>query len=547
VPKRLSQKLVLSLTVIVIVLAAVWGVVNTKTQERQLLNAMIVGADQLSHGITSATWHAMLRDHRETAFQVMQAIARTQGIDRIRIFNRTGRLMFSTDPSQARDLDKSEDPCARCHSGVPPKIKIDSHSRVRVFEGKSGHHSLVMVTPIYNEKACSGAACHAHPADVRVLGVLDLALDLSPVDREVRAMQTRVYLVTGIQILLLSLFVIFFTHHFVTVPIGKLIDGTHAVSAMELDKPVEPIESSEELNQLAHSFNRMRERLRDALAEINQVNQGLEGKVERRTEQLKAAHQRLLQSDRMVSLGQLAASVAHEVNNPVSTVLNLSMLMQRMVKDDGVPPTRLEEFRRYLSIVVNETGRVGRIVSDLLSFARRSKPQRSKADLNKVVRTTLSLVAHKLKLAGAETDIDLQSDLPAVECDSAQMQQVIINLLLNAAAAVQRRSEGRIAIRTRARVDAGVVALAVEDNGDGIAPENLAKIFDPFFTTKPEGKGVGLGLAVTYGIVQEHGGDIEVTSKPGEGTCFTVSLPLAAQATGANVEGKGSPVASLTK
>ena len=149
-PKRLSQKLVLSLTVIVIVLAAVWGVVNIKTQERQLLNAMIVGADQLSHGITSATWHAMLRDHRETAFQVMQAIARTQGIDRIRIFNRTGRLMFSTDPFQARDLDKSEDPCTRCHSGVPPKVKIDSHSRVRVFEGKSGHHSLVMVTPIYN-------------------------------------------------------------------------------------------------------------------------------------------------------------------------------------------------------------------------------------------------------------------------------------------------------------------------------------------------------------------------------------------------------------
>lgn len=546
-PKRLSQKLVLSLTVIVIVLAAVWGVVNIKTQERQLLNAMIVGADQLSHGITSATWHAMLRDHRETAFQVMQAIARTQGIDRIRIFNRTGRLMFSTDPVPGHDLDKSEDPCARCHTGVPPKVRIDSRSRVRVFAASNGHRSLVMVTPIYNEKACSESACHAHPADMRVLGVLDLALDLSPVDREVRAMQTRVYLVTGIQVLLLSLFVVFFTHRFVTVPIGKLIDGTHAVSAMELDKPVEPIESSEELNQLAHSFNRMRERLRDALAEINQVNQGLEGKVERRTEQLKAAHQRLLQSDRMASLGQLAASVAHEVNNPVSTVLNLSMLMQRMVKDDGVPPGRLEEFRRYMAIVVGETGRVGRIVSDLLSFARRSKPQRSKADLNKVVRTTLSLVAHKLKLAGAETDLDLQSDLPAVECDSAQMQQVIINLLLNAAAAVQRRSEGRIAIRTRARAEAGVVVLAVEDNGDGIAPENLAKIFDPFFTTKPEGKGVGLGLAVTYGIVQEHGGDIEVTGKPGEGTCFSVTLPLAAQTTPADAEGKGGPVASLTK
>jgi two-component system NtrC family sensor kinase len=556
VPKRLSQKLVLSLTIIVIVLAAVWGVVNIKTQERQLLDAMIVGADQLSHGITSATWHAMLRDHRESAFQVMQAIARTQGIDRIRIFNRTGRLMFSTDPFQARDLDKSEDPCTRCHSGVPPKVKIDSRSRVRVFEGSTGHHSLVMITPIYNEKACSGSACHAHPADVRVLGVLDLALDLSPVDREVRAMQARVYLVTGIQILLLSLFVIFFTHHFVTVPIGKLIDGTHAVSAMELDKPVEPIETSEELNELAHSFNKMRERLRDALAEINQVNQGLEDKVERRTEQLKSAHQRLLQSDRMASLGQLAASVAHEVNNPVSTVLNLSMLMQRMVKEDGVPPARLEEFRRYMSIVISETGRVGRIVSDLLSFARRSKPQRSAADLNKVVRTTLSLVAHKLKLAGAEADLDLQSDLPPVECDSAQIQQVIINLVLNAAEAVQRHRPGRIVIRTRTRADAGAVLLAVEDNGEGIAPANLAKIFDPFFTTKPEGKGVGLGLAVTYGIVQAHGGDIEVTSKPGEGTCFSVTLPLAAHPAAAQLPathtappdaGATGPVASLTK
>jgi two-component system NtrC family sensor kinase len=270
----------------------------------------------------------------------------------------------------------------------------------------------------------------------------------------------------------------------------------------------------------------MRERLRDALAEINQFTQNLESKVEQRTQQLKAAHQKLLQSDRMASLGQLAASVAHEINNPISTVLNFSMLMQRMVKDDGVPPARLNEFRRYLSIVAGETGRVGRIVSDLLSFARRSKPQQAEADLNKVVKTTLALVAHKLKLANAEVEIDLQPDLPFVMCDGPQIQQVIINLLLNAAEAVQSRSPGRIAIRTCADGDA--VSLAIEDNGEGIAPENLTKIFDPFFTTKPEGKGVGLGLAVSYGIVHEHGGDIEVKSRLREGTCFSVTLPLAA-------------------
>jgi two-component system NtrC family sensor kinase len=289
---------------------------------------------------------------------------------------------------------------------------------------------------------------------------------------------------------------------------------------------VEAIETSEELNELASSFNGMRERLRDAMAEINQFTQSLESKVEQRTQQLKAVNQKLVQSDRMASLGQLAASVAHEINNPVSTVLNFSMLMQRMVKDDGVPPARLPEFRLYMSIVVSETGRVGRIVADLLSFARRSKPQQVEADLNKLVRTTLGLVAHKLKLAAAEVELDLQADLPFVMCDSPQIQQVVMNLLLNAAEAVQHRAPGRIGVRTHATGDA--VVLEVEDNGEGIAPENLAKIFEPFFTTKSEGKGVGLGLAVSYGIVQAHRGDIEVTSRPGQGTCFSVSLPLTA-------------------
>src|SRR5262249_57863692 len=132
--------------------------------------------------------------------------------------------------------------------------------------------------------------------------------------------------------------------------------------------------SSEEIHDLASSFEVMRERLRDALAEINQFTQNLEIKVEERTSQLQAAQKKLLHSDRLASLGQLSASVAHEINNPISGVLNLSMLLQRMLKADGVPPERLDEFRKYLSQVTNETTRVGRIVSDPLAFSRRSKP-----------------------------------------------------------------------------------------------------------------------------------------------------------------------------
>jgi C4-dicarboxylate-specific signal transduction histidine kinase len=268
----------------------------------------------------------------------------------------------------------------------------------------------------------------------------------------------------------------------------------------------------------------MRDRLRTALAEINTFTQSLETKVEDRTQQLKAAHQKLLASDRLASLGQLSASVAHEINNPIAGVLNLSMLLQRMLKDDGIAHERIPEFRRYLTQVTNETTRVGRIVSDLLAFSRRSKPQRAPADVNKIVRMTLSLVQHKMKLSSVEVETKLAEDLPAVPCDQSQMQQVVLNLLLNAAEATHGKSERRVAVSTN--TGGGFVRFVVADNGEGILPQNMAKIFHPFFTTKPEGKGVGLGLAVSYGIIEAHGGDIEVTSKVGEGTTFTVSLPL---------------------
>jgi two-component system NtrC family sensor kinase len=515
----------LSITVIAVIVAAVSGLVNVKTEETQLLNTMILGADQLSKGITSATWHAMLDDHREAAYEVMNTIARKQGIDRIRLFNRTGEVRFSTDPGERlAGANLRAETCAMCHAPGAPRFKLDLPSRVRTFRAANGRRSLEMVTPIYNEPSCSQAECHAHPAGMKVLGVLDLELSLDTVDREIAGIQYRVLLVTAVEITLISLFIIFFTRRFLSRPIQKLIEGTKAVSQMELDKPLDIVDSSEELDELARSFEIMRDRLRTALAEINQFTQNLEIKVEDRTRQLKAAHQKLLQSDRLASLGQLSASVAHEINNPISGVLNLSMLMQRMLKEDGIPPHRIEEFRKYLSQVTSETARVGRIVSDLLAFSRRSKPQRAPADLNKIVKMTVSLTQHKMRLSNIELETNLNEGLPAVPCDPSQIQQVVLNLLLNAAEATQSKAERRVSISTAAAE--GGVRLIVSDNGEGIPPENLAKIFHPFFTTKSEGKGVGLGLAVSYGIIEAHGGEIEVKSTVGEGTTFTVSLPL---------------------
>jgi C4-dicarboxylate-specific signal transduction histidine kinase len=268
----------------------------------------------------------------------------------------------------------------------------------------------------------------------------------------------------------------------------------------------------------------MRVRLKDALDELNQSAAGLETRFQERTEQLRVAHQKLVTSDRMASLGQLAASVAHEINNPLSGVLNLSMLMQRIVRDDGIPAERLPEFRKYQAQVVSETARVGRIVQDLLSFSRRSKPQRAEVDLNAMIAGTVTLLNHKLKLMGVTLNLQLNQAIPHARCDGSQIQQVLINLIMNAAEAAQGKPEAGVMVETSS--DGSSVFLRVKDNGEGIKPEHRQKIVEPFFTTKGEGKGVGLGLAVVYGVVEAHQGSIDVESEVGKGTQFIVQLPI---------------------
>jgi two-component system NtrC family sensor kinase len=521
-PRPLSQTLLVPLCALVVLVAVVSGIVRLGAVERGYHDTMIAGADQLSRGLASATWHAMLADDRQAAYDTMQVVARQPGISRIRIFNKEGRVMFSTAPEAGRLVDKNAEACVLCHASAEPLVRVETPSRARVFSDTGGRRRLAMITPIYNEPSCSNAACHAHPARQSVLGVLDVALDLGPADRMIVAARRRVMVTVAVEVVLIAAFLVAFVGFFVTRPIHKLVEANAALGRMDLEHPLE-ITSSRELWSLANSFNLMRDRLREALFEINRGAQELEAKVTERTAQLQQAQRRLLQADRLASLGQLAASVAHEINNPLSGVLNFSALMSRILKDDGIPRERVPEFRGYLDRVSEQTTRAGRIVSDLLAFSRRSKPQRAPSDLNAIVRRTVGLVSHKLKLLSVEAVLELDETLPPLPCDVSQIQQVVLNLVMNAAEATRSHGSGRVSVVTRRSPDGAV--LAVSDDGEGIPRETLDRIFDPFFTTKDEGKGVGLGLAVVYGIVESHGGRIEVETAVGRGTTFEVTLP----------------------
>jgi two-component system NtrC family sensor kinase len=518
-------RLILTLTALVAVVEGIFASINIHREERALLESMVRGADQLSHAITNATWHAMLADRRDDAYQVITAIGQQPGIESIRIFNKEGLVTYSTDPHAARQVDKNAEACFLCHEREQPLVRLDAPNRARIYRGSDGKRRMGMVTPVYNEPACSQAACHAHPAEKTVLGVIDVSMGLGPVEAVVDEMKWNGILITLTQFLVIGVLIVFLTRRFVGVPLHKLMRGAEAIGAMDLGERID-IRSPEELRRVGESFNDMAARLQAAMAQLDDFTRELERKVEERSRQLGVAQRKLIQSDRLASLGQLSASVAHEINNPLSGVLNLSMLLQRILREDGIPPERIAEFRGYLQDIAAETTRVGRIVTDLLAFSRRSGPQRAPRDLDQMVRHTISLLDHKLQLGNVRAELELAPGMPAVPCDGGQIQQVLVNLVMNAAEAMPEG--GRLWLRTRVEGDDAVIE--VEDEGSGIPEAILPRIFDPFFTTKGEGKGVGLGLAVVYGIVDSHGGAIDVCSGAGSGTRFTVRLPL--QATG---------------
>jgi len=248
--------------------------------------------------------------------------------------------------------------------------------------------------------------------------------------------------------------------------------------------------------------------------------------VEDRTRQVKETHEKLLHQDKMSSLGKLSASVVHEINNPIAGILNLTMLMQRIIEEDTLGQNEIDQFNQYLRLMETETRRTSRIVSNLLAFARQSKMEPKRVSLNRLIEQTLFLNSNLLKLDSVKVESNLDPDLPDLLGSEDQLQQVFMNLVSNATEAMEANGGGILTIESRHLLSEDSVQINFKDTGAGIPEEGISKLFEPFFTTKKKGKGVGLGLSVAYGIVQEHSGSIYVKSKVGQGTTFQVMLPL---------------------
>jgi len=255
---------------------------------------------------------------------------------------------------------------------------------------------------------------------------------------------------------------------------------------------------------------------------IRDITQELTDRIEQRTQAIKDDLERFVREDRLASLGRLVASVCHEINNPISSILTFNKLILRCLQEDDLPDDGFESFRRYLDISVREALRCGQIVKNLLTFARQKNIEVIQIDLKEMIDTILVLTEHQLEKNGITYEVNLPQTAFTARGDYAQIQQCLMNLIFNA---IESMDAGGKLTLSGGRGDSQTIWLKVADTGYGIDPEERARIFEPFYTTKKEGKGVGLGLSMVYGIIREHQGTIDVDSEPGKGSQFRLTLP----------------------
>ncbi len=616
--KTISFKLILAVALATIVTFGIYTYYGIKSQSAAMTDEVERHISQLSETVKSSTRFDMLFNQRERIHQTINTIGQESSIHNIRVLNKVGAIMYSSRESEIGTMvDKGAESCYGCHSADKPIERLDIENRTRIFRPHpDSARVLGIINPIYNEKSCWEADCHAHSPQQTVLGVLDVSISLREVDRQIHANEIKAIGFAVIAVIVFSLLIGYFIRRWVHAPVHELVTATKAVAMGNLDHVITRI-PKDELGTLARSFNDMTRRLAEVRSQ-------------------------LFQSSKLASLGRLAAGVAHELNNPLTGVLTYSSFLLKRAGDDT-------EMKEDLEVIVRETKRSREIIKGLLDFARQSTPVKSAIDLREVIDRSLTVITNQLTINNVKVVRVIPEQLPRPVVDANQIQQVFINLLVNAVDALagrggtitisieelalsprgtaqirnatcpndhrlidtDHRIDGQPSIKVKTRfnnnegfvhldpvygrshhhygisfskngtaqffcpecnvslidaesrcpecrspifsitvpgrgmwrgctkygcewqewtaVDKGGVRshlqIQITDTGCGIPAEELGKIFEPFFTTKGQ-KGTGLGLAVVWGIIDAHEGKVTVSSTVGQGTTFTIRLPV---------------------
>ncbi|MEJ5351752.1 MAG: ATP-binding protein [Melioribacteraceae bacterium] len=414
--RKIGLKLILIVSLTVVIIIGINSYFKIKSQSQVLLAEVERHAYQLSETVKNSTRYGMLLNQREYVDEIVKTIGKDPEIDNIRIYNKEGEIIYSTNPKDiGKMLDKKAESCYACHTENKPLEKLSSKERTRIFKPQPNSPRVMgIINPIYNENSCWQADCHAHSKNATVLGVLDVTISLAEVDKQITKNEIQELLFAIVSVISIGIIIGIFVKKWVDYPVKELVKATNQIAAGNLNYEIKDL-GNDELGYLAKSFNNM-------------------------TKKLNEVQQQLLQSDKMALLGKLAAGVAHEINNPLTGVLTYSSYLLKRTKDNP-------ELQEDLNVIVRETLRSREIVKSLLDFARQSTPKKSLIDINEVINKADAVVHNQLNINKIKLIKEFDEKLPRITADANQIQQVILNLLLNAIDAIGPNG-GTITIKT---------------------------------------------------------------------------------------------------
>ncbi len=519
----LSFRLFIFIFFILIVLTVGFSLYYIQMESAQYEEVARQCANRTSALVAGSTRNAMLLNQKEKAFEIIHDLASQEGIEKISLYNKRGEIIFSTNNEEiGKVVGFTNRPCATCHSGSGILRKKPQDKWHQIMMTENGYRSLSYLRPIENEEGCSTSDCHSHSSEETYVGVLCVVMSLEKMDQLVEENKASMVTVSIIITIILGLSAGVFLWIGVHVPVNKLIKGTHEISSGNLDYQIRN-GGKDEMGILAKSFNEMTNDLKKAKNEITIWSSQLEKRVKEKSEELEKTQKRNLQIEKMASLGQLSATVAHELNNPISGILTYSKLIQKKLNKNGLTAEEKEGVLKHLRMIETESARSGDIVKNMLLFSRQGATDIQQKDINRVINSAVDLVSHHLELHNIQLIKELQEDVPAIYFDENQIKQALIALFVNAVEAME--NEGILGITTEWNETKKEIWIYIRDTGKGIPEEVRNYIFEPFFTTKNAVKGVGLGLSSVYAIINNHGGDIIVESEVEKGTTFIVKLP----------------------
>lgn len=521
---------VIIITALSVFLFVTYNLIFRSVYDEYIRTAIRQNGNNIGSIVEGSLYQSMLENDKTSLQNTLDVINTMSGIDDVNLYNSQDSLVYSS--FNFDTINHGNPNCKICHENLKTMFPLTEKS-YHIIESKSNcgmnqvanaHRYLLIKSPVLNEKSCYTAMCHAHSESDKVLGSLVIKVPLTDLDKAVKKTSTRFFLFAIFTTLLLVFFIILFTRVKIRKPLASLKKASEAVASGDMNTRLK-IKNNEldDMRMVSLAFNKMLDNLQSATKELENWSQQLEYKVQKKTEELGTVQGELMQIERIASLGKLASSVAHEINNPLSGILVYTKLIYKQLSNPELYASKKESILKHLRLIENETKRCGEIVKGLLEFSRKDQENFENNHLQEILQDTYDLMTHPIEIANINFRTDFKATSDLIFCNPYQIKQACVAILVNASEAVHEN--GEITIKTF-NPDNETIKVEISDNGTGISPEDIPHIFEPFFTTKHDASGIGLGLPIVHGIIQNHNAKIDIKSTPGIGTTMSLTFNL---------------------